>query len=460
MNVKLWLGGCLLLIQSLGFSAECPPPTASFFSKEMIASRDRVHELPGYGCLNHVELAGMLPVTLHATSQPSGLFYWFVESNRPDADTPIVLWLNGGPGASSLFGFFLENGPYAVQPDLMLKQRADTWTNQAHYWVIDQPAGVGLSLGGNGVFRNESEAMDQLYEALQGFYQRFPELLSQPLYIAGQSYAGKYIPELAMRIVNEKLSNKRLPLKGILIGDGWVNPQVQQSSDADFAYGHGLVDAHGREMVQSLYQACANEIAAHSPSSVLAHQLCGKMQDWIKEASGCKTLTNVATCKEPDGTAMTAYLNQPRVREALHVDTRVKPYDTFDTAVGDALTFGEQDSVASLYPQLLEKHIAVVLYNGLNDGTDSNFMGTDRWLSALSFPEKQHWQDTPTCIWRVKGHVAGYAREWSGLTQLKIRNAGHLAPFDKPAELLDMLGHVVHGKAFCAAEVLDSKHTP
>jgi vitellogenic carboxypeptidase-like protein len=41
------------------------------------------------------------------------LFYWhFRNASVPDA--PLVLWINGGPGASSMFGLFLENGPIRV----------------------------------------------------------------------------------------------------------------------------------------------------------------------------------------------------------------------------------------------------------------------------------------------------------------------------------------------------------
>ena len=40
------------------------------------------------------------------------LFYWFFRNQ--DDSKPLILWINGGPGASSMTGLFYENGPYRV----------------------------------------------------------------------------------------------------------------------------------------------------------------------------------------------------------------------------------------------------------------------------------------------------------------------------------------------------------
>lgn len=426
----------------------------------MRESSDRVRHLPGYGAVHDLQLAGTLPV-----SSQAGLFYWFVESEKNEPETPLVLWLNGGPGASSLYGFFLENGPYEVQADLTLKNRETSWTKKAHYLVIDQPVGVGLSYGNTSSYQNESEAMDQLYRALRLFYQRYPELLSHPLYIAGQSYAGKYIPQLAMRILSEHQNDpsrkeksgrvvtaqQAIPLKGVLIGDGWVNPLVQQSSDEAFAYRHGLVDKRVKQQIRALYEVCAKAIRSNRPSSLDAHRQCSKMQRLIKQASGCRTLTNIETCREPDDRNMTAYLNQQHVREALHVDKRAGRYSPYSTAVANRLMIGEQDSVAALYGVLLAKGIRVVIYNGLADGTDSNFIGTDSWLSQLAWSKQAQFNRSPTCTWQINHVTVGYAKSIDGLTQLKIRHAGHLVPADKPEVALDMLDRVIYQRPFCEA---------
>lgn len=449
MNILCrWISISLVsMFPFLSTAAECPLHESPRFTKTINASPARIRFLPGYGCVPDVELSGYLPIK--TTHTPSGLFYWFVESQSHEARIPLVLWLNGGPGWSSLYGFFIEHGPYLIKPDLTLEKRVLSWTKNAHYLVIDQPMGVGWSVGSPQDFLDESGAMDQLYEALQVFYSRYPELLSNPLYLAGESYAGKYIPQLAMRIMNQPEGTKRLPLKGLLIGDGWVNPMIQQSADAEYAYSHGLIDENTRQKVHELYQQCAKEIGQHTPSSVQAHRLCERMQDLIKQSSGCAHLTNIDQCAESTTDWMTTYLNQPAVREALHVDKYALSYAPFSEDVATHLMVGEQDSVAEFYAKLLEKKIQVLIYNGLLDGTDSNFMGTDRWLMAIPWPNNRAFHDARTCIWRLNGKVTGFVKSAFGLTQIKIRNAGHIAPVDQPDALLDLLTRFIQFQTFC-----------
>jgi carboxypeptidase C (cathepsin A) len=89
-----------------------------------------------------------------ATQQQNNLFYWlFKNTSLPTNDqTPLVLWLNGGPGASSMFGLFLENGPLKVtktgpgMDDFSLGLAPQgSWGDQVDILYVDQPAGTGFS---------------------------------------------------------------------------------------------------------------------------------------------------------------------------------------------------------------------------------------------------------------------------------------------------------------------------
>lgn len=53
----------------------------------------------------------------------------------------MLLWLQGGPGASSLFGLFEENGPFIVYSNLTVDLREFAWTNKYSMLYIDSPVG-------------------------------------------------------------------------------------------------------------------------------------------------------------------------------------------------------------------------------------------------------------------------------------------------------------------------------
>lgn len=155
---------------------------------------DKVQYLPDAGPLPTAWYSGYLDVTV-----TKKLHYIYVESQDKPASDPVVIWLNGGPGCSSLLGAFSENGPFVFDDGQnILKPNQYAWNKRANILYIESPAHIGFSMGGPNDynFTDMSQSVD-LFTALQSFYQLFPELLNNGLWITGESYAGIYGPYLA-----------------------------------------------------------------------------------------------------------------------------------------------------------------------------------------------------------------------------------------------------------------------
>ena len=79
------------------------------------------------------------------------LFYWYFHSpNDKDKDFPLTMWLNGGPGSSSMIGLFTENGPLRVLEEgeeLKVDYIDNSWVKNSHMLFLDQPIEVGFSKG-------------------------------------------------------------------------------------------------------------------------------------------------------------------------------------------------------------------------------------------------------------------------------------------------------------------------
>lgn len=172
--------------------------------------QDEIKSLPG--------LNGTVPFRQYSGYLDGGkgrrLFYWLAESEKSPADDPLVLWLNGGPGCSSLEGLFSENGPFRVQADGKSLQRDPfSWNAIANVLFLESPVNVGFSYLDSSSNLTEAElyndeaTVEAKYQALLDFFIKYPNLKKHKLYITGESYAGVYIPLLTRMILEKKKEN-------------------------------------------------------------------------------------------------------------------------------------------------------------------------------------------------------------------------------------------------------------
>ncbi|KAG9468157.1 hypothetical protein GDO78_013648 [Eleutherodactylus coqui] len=182
------------------------------------------------------------------------LHYWFVESQKDPSSSPLVLWLNGGPGCSSLDGLLTEHGPFLIQPDgATLEYNDFSWNKIANVLYLEAPAGVGFSYSDDKDYKtNDTAVAHNNFLALKEFYRLFPEYSKNGLYITGESYGGVYVPSLAVEVSQDSSIN----LKGIAVGNGLSSYETNDNSLVFFAYYHGIL---GSALWTELQKFCCKE---------------------------------------------------------------------------------------------------------------------------------------------------------------------------------------------------------
>jgi cathepsin A (carboxypeptidase C) len=175
------------------------------------------------------------------------LHYWFAKAEVEDPDQmPVVLWLNGGPGSSSILGMLQEHGPLLINATGGLMRNPYAWTKQANLLILESPAGVGYSycaamLRGGQCKNTDISTAAAARAALRDFFEtKFPELRANDFFITGESYAGVYIPTLTQEIL---LRAPEINIKGIAVGDPCTDtPSQTKSMDMLwYAHKHGFV---------------------------------------------------------------------------------------------------------------------------------------------------------------------------------------------------------------------------
>ena len=181
--------------------------------------------------------AGLLNVSY--AGLPLSTFYYYAQN--ADASKPLLLWMNGGPGASSLMGLFTELGPLLLNDrslprsangtDWRLQINPEAWSLDSSLLIWEQPAGVGFSRCVTTACPPWDDATSAAanLDFLLTFLRAYPEAAARDVYIAGESYGGIYVPLLGEAILKhnkrreqEAAMDDTIRLRGIAVGNGCV----------------------------------------------------------------------------------------------------------------------------------------------------------------------------------------------------------------------------------------------
>ncbi|KAL3269773.1 hypothetical protein HHI36_008833 [Cryptolaemus montrouzieri] len=383
----------------------------------------------------------------------SNLFFWFFPAESDFENAPVVLWLQGGPGASSMIGLFGENGPFSVKTKKGLKLRQYSWTQTHSVIYIDSPVGTGFSFTDkDGYAQNETQVGQDLYNALEQFFLLFPKLQANPFYVTGESYGGKYVPAISYTIHKNNPTGKvKINLQGLAIGNGLSDP-LNQLKYGDYLYQLGLIDTQALAQVKSYEDEGVKYI--QNKEWVKAFQLFDNLLNgdqnnhtsYFKNVTGFDNYFNFLYPVAPDDelNLMANYLQRADVHAAIHVGD--VPFLTENPLVEVNLVSDVMQSVAPWISELLSNY-RVLIYNGQLDIIVA-YPLTENYLKNLQFNGADEYKTAQRYKWYVGTDLAGYVKQAGNLTEIMVRDAGHMVPHDQPKWAFDLISRFTRNKPF------------
>ncbi|VFR03447.1 unnamed protein product [Cuscuta campestris] len=327
------------------------------------------------------------------------------------------------------------------------------WDKVSNIIYIDQPTGTGFSYSSSpeDIRHDENGISKDLYAFLQEFLKAHPEFAKNEFYITGESYAGHYIPALASRIhqANKMKQGIRINLKGMAIGNGMTNPELQYAAYPDFALTQKLITESLYHNLTLLVPGCQEVVRQCNKNmdggkSCLSAYKCKDIYYLIKKNMGNKNRYDIRkTCEGGfsslcyDFSGVETLLNDTSVKRALGVNEHIDFVSCSET-VFDAMASDWFKDQSHRIPLLLEDGIKLLVYAGEYDFI-CNWLGNSRWVEALEWSGKRGFAGAPNTSFVVDGEEKGTMKSYGALAFLKVHDAGHLVPMDQPKASLEML---------------------
>ncbi|XP_072961362.1 serine carboxypeptidase-like 45 [Typha angustifolia] len=430
-----------------------------------LSLQDKIAKLPGQPQVSFNQYSGYITVD---DLKHRALFYYFAEAEIDPSTKPLVLWLNGGPGCSSVgVGAFSENGPFRPSGQVLVKNEY-SWNKEANMLFLESPAGVGFSYSSDSSYYegvdDKMTARDNLI-FVKRWIAKFPQYKDRDLYITGESYAGHYVPQLAQAMVEFNKKEKLFNLKGIALGNPVLEFSTDFNSRAEFFWSHGLIS----DSTYRLFTAACNYsryVSEYYRGSL--SPICSKVMTQVtKETSRfvdkydvtldvclssvlsqSKILRpqqvgeHIDVCVEDE---TVNYLNRRDVQAALHARLTGVARWAVCSSVLEYELLNLQIPTVPIVGSLIKSGIQVLVYSGDQDSVIP--LTGSRTLVHKLANELGLRTLIPYRVWFEGKQVGGWTQVYeNGLSFATIRGASHEAPFSQPERSLVLFRSFLAGR--------------
>ncbi|KAK4480311.1 hypothetical protein RD792_013380, partial [Penstemon davidsonii] len=303
---------------------------------------------------------------------------------------PLVLSLTGGPGSTAFYALVFEFGPimfdwstyFASLPSLVLNPYS--WTKMANIIFVDWPVGTGFSYATNpeAYYTSDSKSPEDLYMFMRKWFLIHPMFLQNPLYIEGESYAGKIAPMVAWEIskANEAGRLPKMSLQGYFVSSPITDVNQVKNDKVPYAHNMGLIS---NEYYKLAEDTCGGNYANPDPNNIQCHyalQFIDKADYYLLSET---------------------WANDARVRKALQIREGTKEeWVRFNYTVRYVTYDMDVASSAEYHLLLAKKGYRGLVFSGDHD-MEAPYISTLNWIHTLNLTIDESWRQ-----WIVDKQIA------------------------------------------------------
>uniref|UniRef100_M4E9Z4 Uncharacterized protein n=1 Tax=Brassica campestris TaxID=3711 RepID=M4E9Z4_BRACM len=336
------------------------------------------------------------------------MFYYFIKSENNPQEDPLLIWLTGGPGCSSIFGLLFENGPLALKFEVYngslpsLVSTTYSWTKMANIIFLDQPVGSGFSYSRTPLVDKISDTgeVKRIHEFLQKWLSKHPQFYANPFYVAGDSYSGMIVPPVVQEISegNYICCKPLINLQGYILGNPVTDTKLEHNSLIPFAYGMALIS---EELYESMKRICKGSYGKVDSLNTD----CLKLTEIYQK---CTDRLNKYHILLPD-----CHKTSPDCHGSIG-EWRQCNYDgiSYNYDIQSSVPYHKNNSINGFRS---------LIFSGDHDMTVP-FLATQAWIRSLNYSIIDDWRP-----WMMNDQIAGYTRTYANKMTFATVKASLLA---------------------------------